>query len=375
VTLAPITGTSRIEATYRIVAKNACGQVSADAVVVMTRTPKLSVSRIEVVQSIQKSNNSVRLTARRRTAVRVFMESGITDGFNLGLGPNRVGGLTATLYAENINSGAVQNCGPPWDPAVTAATAPNRDLLSDSVNFDIPLQACTGDVRFRVVVQQPGLPGTRPLLFASGSTDVSFMPKPQQELLPWIFTDPSSTSATPTMPDFFDNLTGPARRQPFPENGFIVNPPIRVTLGAIDSLKLPTAWERLVAGMATTIFLFPSTPVGGIRSGITPSDPAYVWAGMALPRIGPTAPSFVCQMADTDTCAHELGHTYGLQHVNCGGPAGPYDGRLPLTLSDPGLNVVGRSLLATGANEQMTYCTPRWPSIEHWDAIFDRIPI
>lgn len=375
VTLPPVTGSSRIQATYRVVAQNACGQVTRDAVLVMTRTPKLSVSRIEVVQSVQKPDNSVRLTAARRTGVRVFLDSGISDGFNLGLGPNRVGGLTATLYAESLDSGVVRDCGPPWNPAVTAATAPNRDLLADSVNFDVPLSACTGNVRFRCVVELPGPPGDPPLSWASGSTDVSFTAKPQQELLPWIFTDPSSTSATPTMTDFFDNLLGPARRQPFPESGFIVNPPILVTLSPIESLKLWSSWERLVARMATTIFLFPSTPVGGIRSGIAPSDSAYPWAGMALPRVLLTVPSFVAQMADSDTCAHELGHTYGLLHVNCGGPAGPYDGRLPLTLADPALNVVGRTLLAAGANEEMTYCAPRWPSVEHWDAIFDRIPI
>jgi hypothetical protein len=193
--------------------------------------------------------------------------------------------------------------------------------------------------------------------------------------LPWIFTDPSSTSVTPTMTDFFDNLLGPAQRQPFPESGFIVNPPILVTLTPAESLKLWSSWERLVARMATTVFLFPSTPVGGIRSGIAPSDSAYPWAGMALPRVLLTVPSFVSQMADSDTCAHELGHTYGLLHVNCGGPAGPYDGRLPFILADPALNVARRTLLAAGANEEMTYCGPRWPSIEHWDAIFDRIPI
>jgi hypothetical protein len=379
VTFPPVTGSNPLKATYRLTARNGCGQVSADAVLVMTKTPKLAVTRIEVVQSVQKTDNSIRLTAARRTAARVFLDSGAA-GFDFGLGPGRVGGLRVTLLAQSLDQGMVWDCGPPWDPAVIAGTAPNRDLLGDSVNFEVPLPASAGNVRFHAVVDLPGPPGEPPVSWASGSVDVAFTPKPAQEMLPWLIADPVSGGAPPTMASFFGNLAGPAARQPFPLAGFVVNPPILVTLAPLDSLTTLLSWERLVARMATTIFLFPSAPVGGIRAGVVPSDPTpsnptYPWAGMGLPRVGLTAPSFIAQAGDPDTCAHELGHAYGLMHVNCGGPAKPYDPGLPLTLADPALNVPARSLLAAGANEEMAYCYPRWPSIEHWDAIFDRIPV
>ncbi len=122
------------------------------------------------------------------------------------------------------------------------------------------------------------------------------------------------------------------------------------------------------------IFLFPSTPVGGIRAGVVPGDGSYPWGGMALPRVGLTAPSFIVQAGQPQTTAHELAHAYGQLHVNCGGAAGPFGG-LPLTISDPGLDIPSRRITPTGSSELMTYCPPQWPSIPHWDTIFNSIPV
>ena len=105
-----------------------------------------------------------------------------------------------------------------------------------------------------------------------------------------LIADPSSTGATPTMADFFadfNNPAGPAHAQPFRDGGFTVNPPLSFSLGALESLKSGLNWSLLVARIATMIFLFPKTPVGGIRSGIVPSDSSFPWGGMALPRVGP----------------------------------------------------------------------------------------
>jgi hypothetical protein len=376
ITLPPVGGLVPVTGHYRLTATNNCGQSTADAQFTMTRTPKLGVTRIEVVQSIQTVGNTVRLTANRMTAVRVFVDSGITDGFDLGAGPGRVAGVTASLMAESLDDGSVRSCGAPW-PGSQANPSPNRDVLADSFNFDVPLAACRGNVRFRAVVEVKGPPGAPPVSFATGSTDVSFTPKPSQELLPLLITDPSSASPAPTMANFFANLNGlggPARAQPFPASGFAVNPPLSMTLSPVENLAIGLVWSVLVAKIATMIFLFPSTPVGGIRTGIVPNDGSYPWGGMALPRVGLTVPSFIVQAGMPQTTAHELAHTYGQLHVNCGSPAGPFGG-LPLTISDPGLDIPSRSITPAGSSELMTYCNPQWPSIPHWDTIFNSIPV
>ena len=46
--------------------------------------------------------------------------------------------------------------------------------------------------------------------------------------------------------------------------------------------------------LQTMSFLFASQPVGGVRMGIVPNDPAYPWLGMALaahraPRLPPSS--------------------------------------------------------------------------------------
>ena len=369
-----ITGTVPSTGVYRLTASNVCGVTVAQTQFTMSRTPSLSVTRIEVIQSIQKVDNSVRLVASRRTAVRVFVDSGITDGFDVGVGPNRVSGIKATLFAENLATGGITSCGASWTPNGIAGPTLNRNVLDDSLNFDVPLSACTGNVRFRATVEIPGPPGVPPSAFATGSTDVTFTPKPPQALLPLLYADPSSTSPTPTMADFFATLQGPARMQPFPENGFTVNPPIPLLLGP-GALTNDISWFTATMNLAIAPFLFSSTPVGGLRVGIIPNDGRYTRCGWSFRGGFLSTTSFLVKAGDTDCCAHELGHCFGLDHVNCGGPAGPYDGGLPLTLSDPGLDITARKLFPTGSNESMTYCSSPWVSAEHWDRVFDRIPI
>jgi hypothetical protein len=376
--LAPVGGLVPVTGQYRLTATNGCGQSTADAEFTMTRTPRLGVMRIEVVQSIQTVGNTVRLTANRMTAVRVFVDSGITDGFDLGAGPGRVAGVNASVTAESLDDGSAHDCGSPW-PSSQANPSPSRDVLADSFNFDVPIAACQGNVRFRAVVEVKGPPGAPPVSWAAGSTDVSFTPKPAQELLPLLISDPSSPSPAPTMADFTANFTGfggPTRAHPFRPlpGGFTVNPPLSMTLSPAENLRTGLEWSELVAKIATMFFLFPSTPVGGIRAAIVPGDSSYAWGGMALPRVAVTAPSFIVQAGQPQATAHELAHTYGQLHVNCGGAAGPYGG-LPLTISDPGLDIPYRIITPAGSNELMTYCRPQWPSIPLWDTIFNSIPV
>jgi hypothetical protein len=374
ITFPPVTGLKPVTELYRLTARNGCGVKTRDAQFTMIRKPILSVTRIEVVQAIQKPDNSVRLVANRRTAVRVFVDSGINDGFDFGLGPNRIGGLEAGLVAENLATGAVFDCGAPWNKLLEAAPALNRDQLEDSINFDVPLAACEGNVRFRATVTQPGPPGAPPTAFASGSVDVTFTPKSQQMLLPFLITDPSSASPAPTMADFYACLIGPIEQHPFPDNGFIINPELSFTLSGAERLSIGENWAWLVLRLQTMSFLFASQPVGGVRMGIVPNDTTtFRYTGWGHGRGGLLPPAFIVIAGSSRWCLHELGHAAGLMHVNCGNAAGPYGG-LPLTIDNPGLNVFTRQIFPSGSSEAMGYCGPPWPSILHWDHMFRSIP-
>ena len=379
ITVGPVIGLAPVTGQYQLTATNPCGDSTATAEFSMRRTPLLSVTRIEVVQSIQTPTNTVRLVANRRTAVRVFVDSGISDGFDFGdgLGPNRVGDLYAVLVAENLDTGAIFDCGWPWAGPREAGPALNRDLLADSINFDVPLEACDGNVEFRATVLQPAPSGSTPgtparAAPASGSVQVSFTPKSAQMFLPFLISDPASASPPPTLPDFYAGLTGPAAAHPFTENGFIINPELSFTLSGAEKLSFGPNWSWLVMRLQSMIFLFASQPVGGVRVGIVPNDRTYPWTGMALPRTGAPPPAFIVVAADARWFTHELGHASGLLHVNCGA-AGPYGG-LPLTISDPGLDVFTRTLVPAGSQEAMGYCSPPWPSVEHWEHMFNSIP-
>jgi hypothetical protein len=248
--------------------------------------------------------------------------------------------------------------------------------LRDSINFDVPLAACEGNVQFRATVMQafpPGSPRAVPAAPASGNVNVSFIPKSAQMILPFLITDPSSASPAPTMAGFYACLAGPAAVHPFPENGFIVNPELRFTLSGVERLSIGANWQWLVMRLQTMSFLFASQPVGGVRVGIVPNDPAYPWCGMALPRTGAPPPAFIVKSGDAICCAHELGHAAGLLHVNDGRAGLPWGG-LPLTISDPGLEVITRTLVPSGSTELMGYLILQWPSIPHWDHMFNSIP-
>lgn len=330
--------------------------------------------RVEVVQSVQRTDNSVRLVAGQRTALRVFVDSGIRSGFDSGAGPNELNGVDVTARALPMPTGPIVTCPGPWDPTVHAKASHDRDLLRDAFTFDVPVAACTGSVRFEVTARISAGLGSVDTSIASGAAEVTFVPMPAQELLPILITDTVHHNPTPTMADYLALLVGARARQPFSDVGFAVNPALQWSTSAAVDLNSRNGWNALLLRIILTTFVFPSTPVGGIRTAAVANDPAYAWGGLALPRLLASVPGCICCIDQPDTFAHELGHTYGLLHVNCGGAAGPYGG-LPAMTDEPGLDVRARTLMPKGSYELMAYCYPQWVSTMHWDSFFNDIPI
>jgi len=373
-TVGAFNGTTPVTATYELVATNACGSVRRSIGVALRARANLSILGVEVVQSVQRSDNSVRLVAGQRTAVRVFVDSGIRNGFNSGAGANELAGIQVTVLARPIGGGPTFVCNGPWSLTVHAKPAVDRNAIGDSFTFDVPVAACSGSVRFEVTARIPVGIGSIATSTVSSAVQIDFHPKATQELLPILITDSVNPNPTPTFAEYLANLAGPRELQPFTDTGFQVNPPLSWSTGILN-LRNGFGWSMMLTRITTTMFLFPNTPVGGIRTGVVANDGAYTWGGLAVPPIAVTVPSLICQINSAQTFAHELGHTYGLMHVNCGGPAGPYDARLPLSTDEPGIDVRNRSLIPSGSNELMSYCGPQWVSTAHWDAMFERIPV
>jgi hypothetical protein len=399
-TLGIFAGTKTAVATYELIALNQCGKVTRSVSVSLDQPPVLAVTAIEVVQTIQRANNSVRLVAGKRTLVRVFVGSGITNGFDKGAGPNVQPSVTGDVVL--VGPGGVTGAVPPLNPGGVLAAQPagywplNRANAAHSLNFEPPLSVLSGKVTITARVWVTGHENDAGGPWrASRSTSVIFLSQPTQELLPILINDMQRALPAPSLTQFNFSLQGARTRYPIAQSGFLVNPPLGDTTQPYEDLGSPIGWGLLLARIGTMIFIFPSTPVGGIRCGLVPPEPTpppatptYALGGLA-PGL-PSVPSLLAQAAPPPftsflapfaqaTFAHELAHNLGLEHAPCPsgyGAPGNIDPRLPGWSDDVGADVPLRAVIATGASELMSYCDePRWPSIATYDILFDSLPI
>ena len=79
-----------------------------------------------------------------------------------------------------------------------------------------------------------------------------------------------------------------------------------------------------------------------------------------------------------DTCAHELGHSHGRGHVDCGPGVDPQSidpgyPHAPSTIGTWGWDIVGGQLIDPAEHSDvMSYCDPTWISDHNYRLFFDR---
>jgi hypothetical protein len=423
--LGPFTGSSPVTAIYQLTASNGCGSEPRVVVVRLIRVPKLAVDAIEVVQVIQMPDNSVRLVSHKRTVARVFVDSGVVDGFNYGQGPNVVPGIVGNVVVYPQGRGFGTSGTPVTTGGALAVPAMSRSRANPLHSFDVelPIAELDGQVRIEAQVWVAGHEADVGGPWrASTSTTVDFHPQPSQEVLPILLTDGLNGLPAPTLAAWNTSLQEARKRYPLAETGFRINPPLTLPasnpFGSPYDLSKPGDWGFLLNDIRTIAFVFPSTPVGGIRTAMVPRNggglldaagnrippltdaagnpiPPYAVNGMGQARSAGIAPGFICQAELAGTNPHEMGHTFALGHAPCPAPPGTpgtldckdppvgIDSRLPGTTDEVGYDVPAGVVIENGRGELMSYCgdlsrcpgATRWPSIVTWDLLFDHLPV
>ncbi len=182
-------GTQPAAAAYALTASNGCGSVRREVTVQFRRIPKLKIDAIEVVQAIQRPDNSVRLVAQKRTVARVFVDSGLTDGFDFGAGPNIVPQIVGNVVAYPVARG-FGTAGSPL-PGVASQAVPaasrSRTNAAHSLNVELPLSELFGDVRLEAQVAVAGHENDVGGPYkATASTTVTFSWQPAQYVVPML---------------------------------------------------------------------------------------------------------------------------------------------------------------------------------------------
>jgi hypothetical protein len=387
--LGPFTGSQPVTASYELTATNSCGSTTARVSVQLQQPPALSIVGIEVVQTIQTPTNTVSLVSGKRTMVRVYVDSGITNGFNSGSGANNQPNVTGDVTVFPAAAGMGFGAGPPLNPGAAIVARPpaaiNRNLFSHSLNFELPLAQVSGNVRIdaRVWVvgheQDVGGPWR-----AFRSLTVTFSPQGAQTVTPVLIADRRLGNPPPIFAtQYVPTLSGALPRFPLPEGGFTVDPPqVLLSDPLFHNLATLLGWQLLLLDLRTLVLIGGVAP-RGIRSGMVASDPRNAASGVL--GIGTTArapaldwPSYISMPFDVPTLAHEMTHTFNINHAPCGIPATetPEPG-LPARTEAPGANVPARLVVPAGTPEQMcgTATATDWPSTVLWGLLRTRIPL
>ena len=392
--LGQFAGTQNTDATYELTATNSCGTTTRSVTVELRQPPTLGILGVEVVQSVQRfafgnpaQQNTVRLAARKRTMVRVYVDSGISNGFNNGAGANLQPNVTGrvTVFPPGAGAGTtavLRNAGGTISARPQATI--NRDQLGHSLNFELPSHLIDGAVRLEVRVWVTGHEnelGTRWNPWGTALT-VNFQPRRAQPVVRIFVRDTNQNLAAPTAAQYETSRTGARTRYPV---AFAGGMPIFIapgfeTINSAHDLQTRAGWDNLLDDIADIADDFVDN--GEIWTGLVPDQANYNLNGLGT--VGGTQPHMLARAALPATFAHELGHNFGFMHANCGLQAGDTpDSRIPAATEDTGMDVFRTFVIPNATSELMSTCTPtwagatrqdRWPSIAFWDIAFDALP-
>ena len=383
--LDPFSGSKPIDAEYEITATNRCNvaaPVRKSVVVRLRSKPNVKILGMEVTQAIQHfdlnspaQNNNTRLASGKKTMVRVYVESGLSDGFAYGDDPNTFP-ITGTLRLWSASGGPFLVTPSSRDPSKAFMARPKADIKRDNIfhtlNFVLPWNNVQGSIFMEVEVS-PGktITGLAQGVYAKATTSVSAQARRPLKLAV-IFIRYQNTSVKQKAMDLLEVMRD---MYPVAENNIIITQ--WANHETTQNLATKEGMEQLLSdvGELTEDLTHDYDAFLGIlpqgmqyyRNGIGSADIAWPPGGISVENSGVSA-------------AHEIGHALGFQHANCppAGMAGaPED--IDMTLeprtTEEGVSVQNLQAVPRNTGTLMSYCdgASRWVGVDLWDRLFNKL--
>jgi hypothetical protein len=346
--------------------------------------PSLKVRGIEVAQTIQRfdvlgpgERNTVRLAGRRRTVARVYLESGLSGGFNFGT-PGYTDMLQVTYADLQLTTSAGVSTVYPENPGMRAqprsalaGNTPRADwpsLTSDSaksLNFLLPWENLDGQVQLKVTVETgDGGPGTK----AVGVTDVLFETRQRFHVLFVPIIDTAVNLSPPTTAEFVAMWKAALALLPLTEHHWLTYsyaPPWADDYDLSDE----DGWQDLVDDMVDLFDGMDFNESQHLLIALVRNHPNHAIGGKGPLGRGVNVATARLPDASTtpSTLAHEVTHAFGISHNACAGEDG--DSSLPCKTEDVGVNLESNTVVQAGVDDLMDTPSGNMTSIVQWNRL------
>jgi hypothetical protein len=320
----------------------------------------LTITDLEVTQSIQTGSNSVPLVANRETVVRVFAktgESAPTQGIEVSLSAKQNG---HSLPGSPLLSGVRE-----------VSPNPSRSTLSSTYNFTIPKSWTNGQVTFEAKVDsgQAIIETDESNNTASAALDFVSMPGLDLKIVPINYFHDRGSSFEYYPAGTSDHISADVL-QIYPLHDVDVS--FHSPINYIGDLRERDEWSELL-NYITTLKISEGAPDSQVWYASIPVEDEYgnTWhyggiAGMGW--IGYRVSigldeSILYEIDGGNIAAHEIGHNFGREHSPCGvseaDPDYPYaDG----IIGQFGMDVKQLLVIQDTTKDIMSYCSPNWIS-------------
>lgn len=325
----------------------------------VSRAPEVTITKLEINQSVQDASNGVPLVANRPTVVRVYTAS--TTGSDV---PNTSITLTATRGGTALT--------PVTSISKTASGASNRAILDSTYNITLPASWLSGTVSItaRVTGQTQG-GFTQSFTFNTVPTlNVVIVP------INYTHTPTGAAFSGPSSERISDWIM---RAYPLSNMSVTIHPPMNFS----GNLQTGTSWENLLDAVTdlkhgeigqfhpTVYYAYVDFDCGWFNCG-TGGIAGIGWIGLRAS----VGLDFTSSDATGELAGHEIGHNFGRYHAPCNvsGTNWSTDPKhAGASIGEYGLDGIGGTLklLSPGGYvDMMSYCDPVWVSDYTYKALY-----